>query len=108
MYWPILLLDPAAAQIQYIPESAKPTPPPIAHFLNPAKKIIGVRYKTYVLKICFFLPEDLYNSPVAVPAKIVLTSSSSPLAQESKTPKPEYITASVPKVFAVADPCFMT
>lgn len=67
--------------------TAKPTPPPIKHLLNPL--------------------EDLYNSPVPVPAKTVFTSSSSPRAHEKSTPKAEYITVNVPKVFAVADPCFI-
>lgn len=73
---------------QYRAASVKPTPPPMAHFLNPAV--------------------DLYSNPVVVPARTVLISSSSPRAHCSNTPKPEYITAMVPSVFAVADPCFMT
>lgn len=63
-----------------------PTPPPIAHLFRPAV--------------------DLYKSPVAVPAKIVLISSSSPRVYCNRTPKPEYITVNAPSVFAVAEPCF--
>lgn len=66
----------------------KPTPPPIAHRLRPAV--------------------DLYMSPVAVPANIVLIWSSSPRAYCNRTPKPEYITVNAPNVFAVAVPCFTT
>lgn len=53
------------------------------------------------------LPVDLYSNPVAVPASNVFISSSSPRTHCNKTPNPEYMTASVPSVFAVDDPCFM-
>lgn len=41
------------------------------------------------------LPDDLYNKPVAVPAAMVFTSSSTPLTQENITPNPLYITAKI-------------
>jgi hypothetical protein len=53
-------------------------------------------------------PVDLYSKPVAVAAASVLSSSSLPLPHDNKTPNPLYITASTPRVLAVADPCFIT
>uniref|UniRef100_A0AAG5DB18 Uncharacterized protein n=1 Tax=Anopheles atroparvus TaxID=41427 RepID=A0AAG5DB18_ANOAO len=83
-------LDPTPVIFQstYRDVSASPIPPPIAHFRRPAV--------------------DLYSNPVAPPAAIVLKSSSSPRAYCRTTPNAEYMTAIVPKVFAVAAPCFIT
>lgn len=77
-----------AVHKQYMEARPSPTAPPIPHFLTPAV--------------------DLYSKPVAVAAVSVLSSSSLPLPHDSKTPNPLYITASTPRVLAVADPCFIT
>lgn len=68
-------------------DTPNPIAPPKAHFLSPAV--------------------DLYNRPVVVPDNTVLISSSSPRSHCSRTPNPEYMTATVPKVFAVPAPCFI-